>query len=144
MSKYIVFSVLVTGVFLLSCQGSSEQKVRPINPNGDSELALLMRDMEVEARLMKSEIVEGHKPAVKNFFKEIHTAEATEPEKVASEAYRMYASAYHNALGMLDESEKADVPVAYTAMVESCMNCHREMCPGPMVRIKKLYLPDLM
>jgi len=144
MNKYIVFSAVVIAVLLLSCQGSKEQKVRPINPNGDSELALLMRDMELEGKRMKSEIMEGHKPEVKKFFKEIHEAEATEPEKVASEAYRMYANAYHNALEMLDESEDVDVPIAYTAMVESCMNCHREMCPGPMVRIEKMYLPDLM
>jgi len=63
---------------------------------------------------------------------------------VASETFHMYARAYHNALEMIDESEEDDVPIAYTAMVESCMNCHREMCQGPMVRIKKLYLPDFM
>lgn len=144
MNKYIIFSVVAAAVLLLSCQGSTEQKVRPINPNGDSELALLMRNMEVEGKRMKSEIMQGRKPEVKNYFREMHEAEATEPEKVASETFNMYARAYHNALEMIDESEEDDVPIAYTAMVESCMNCHREMCPGPMVRIKKLYLPDFM
>jgi cytochrome c556 len=28
----------------------------------------------------------------------------------------------------------------YNLMVEACMNCHRSYCPGPMVRIKKLYI----
>jgi hypothetical protein len=29
----------------------------------------------------------------------------------------------------------------FNIMVDNCMNCHQKMCPGPMVKIKKLYIP---
>ena len=34
--------------------------------------------------------------------------------------------------------ERLDV---YSEVVDVCMTCHTQMCPGPKVRIKKLYLP---
>mgnify|MGYP000070704993 CR=1 FL=1 len=51
-----------------------------------------------------------------------------------------YADAYLNMLEQLKVSSKEDTAILFQGLVESCMNCHRAMCPGPMVRIKKLYL----
>jgi cytochrome c553 len=38
----------------------------------------------------------------------------------------------------LRDAPPTDALDKYTAMVATCMNCHEQSCPGPMVRIKKL------
>lgn len=30
----------------------------------------------------------------------------------------------------------------FNRMVDQCMNCHTEFCPGPKKRIRKLYLKE--
>ncbi len=111
-----------------------------INPNGDSELALLMRDMYDDAMVMKIRIKEDKKPKVSRLFEELHTADATEPDKVATEEYTIFSNAYQESLATLKKSAADDVHDSYQGMVQSCMNCHQVMCPGPMVKIEKLYL----
>lgn len=135
--------VLLLSCFVMLMACADEKKVKVINPNGDSELALLMREMYEDGQRIKKQIVNGEQPEIITRFKEIHTADATEPEKVNTDAYRMYADAYLNALNMLENSNEDDIHVNYGAMVQSCINCHQVLCPGPIVRIKKLELPEL-
>jgi len=45
-------------------------------------------------------------------------------------------------LEQLRASPKGATETLFQGLVESCMNCHRAFCPGPIVRIKKLYLKD--
>ena len=99
-----------------------------------------MRDMFDDGMRMKQQIENGDKLEVLAKFEKIHTAQATEPEKAASKKYKMYADAYLNLLEQLKVSSKEDTADLYQGLVESCMSCHRAICPGPMVRIKKLYL----
>ena len=112
------------------------------NPNGDSELALLMREMFDDGMRMKQQIEEGEKLEVLAKFEKIHTAQATEPEKAASEKYKVYADAYLKRIEQLKASSEEDTKGLFQGLVTSCMNCHQAMCPGPMVRIKKLYLDE--
>lgn len=131
-------------LLVLACTdlNSSKSSLPPIqpNPNGDSELALLMRDMFNDGMRMKGQIENGDKLEVLAKFEKIHTAQATEPEKAASEKYKRYADVYLEILEQLKVSSEEDTGILFHGLVESCMNCHRAMCPGPMVRIKKLYL----
>jgi hypothetical protein len=120
---------------------SSLPPIQP-NPNGDSELALLMRDMFDDGMRMKGQIENGDKLEVLAKFEKIHTAQATEPEKAASKKYKRYADVYLELLEQLKVSSEEDTRILFQGLVESCMNCHRAMCPGPMVRIKKLYLKE--
>lgn len=138
------FLILLTMLFILACSDNDPSKsaLAPIqpNPNGDSELALLMREMFDDGMRMKQQIEKGDKLEVIAKFEKIHTAQATEPEKAASKKYKLYADAYLNMLEQLKVSSEEDTEILFQGLVESCMNCHRAMCPGPMVRIKKLYL----
>ena len=134
MKIFTVASVLFTIVILGACQ--SEQKA-PLNPNGDSELALLMRAMFDEGMTMKSAIAEGKHPKVKIDFEDILTADATEPEKAASDVYKAYAQSYISIMeGFKDKNSNPEE--LYEAMVSNCESCHKALCPGPLVRIKKL------
>jgi len=139
MKKLLVFLTLASSVYVLSCTTDTNAK-KPLNPNGDSELALLMRAMFDDGMRMKAQIARGEKPDVAVAFEKIHTADATEPEKAASAEYQAFALSYVQAVKALKEALPGEAEPYYTGMVNACMNCHQALCPGPAVRIKKMYL----
>lgn len=130
-----------TFFLILACQDNSNKPVvAPVNPNGDSELALLMRAMFEDGEGMKKKIEAGELPLNVAQFTQIHTAQATQPEKVNTDAYRKMTADY---LASVDALKAADVHNAkdiYNSVISKCMSCHQAVCPGPMVRIKKLYV----
>lgn len=144
LSVTLLLSLLIFLTFACSDATPDNASLPPIqpNPNGDSELALLMRDMFNDGMRMKQQIEKGDQLEVLKQFEKIHTAQATEPEKAASPKFKMYADAYLNMIEQLKVSSPEDTKVLFNGLVESCMNCHRALCPGPMVRIKKMYLKD--
>lgn len=147
MKYLIITSLLILFGIAISCSEENNEHVTKwtSNPNGDSELALLMRDMFDDVMRMKMQIKDGKKPEVLKKFKDIHTADATEPEKAASNDYKAFANAYLAALENLEKAEPDETKLLYQGLVNTCSNCHQAMCPGPLVRIKKLNLPkDLL
>lgn len=144
--------IIVAAMLLLACNQTEEEAtsnedmpdvVLPAgNPNGDSELALLMRQMFEESLNMRRAVLKGEKPKVSLDLAKIHTVQATEPEKQASESYKAWGTAFLNAVKMYNEAPKSEAKEAYTLMIDQCMNCHGQLCPGPTVKIKKLYLPN--
>jgi hypothetical protein len=115
-----------------------EQVQKPLNPNGDSELALLMREMFDEAQLIKTQIDNGDPVEVNVEHEKILTAHATEPEKAASEEYRAFAGLYLKSIESLRSANAEEAGAIYSNVVVNCMACHKELCPGPVVKIKKL------
>ena len=113
-----------------------------VNPNGDSELAILMRDMYDEGMLVKQSIIDGENPELKLNYDHIHTATPTEEGKNQSTEYLLFAKAYEASVERFKNASPHDRPAAYQNMVDNCMSCHKEVCQGPMVRIKKMYLSD--
>ena len=141
--KYGV-AALSAGLLLIACGGDSSQKPNGIiNPNGDSELALLMRDMFEDGMLTKQQILDRRTPEIKCDYTRIHTAAATQPEKVATAEYKLYANAYEVSVETLLASDPAKRADTYQTMIAACMQCHQTMCPGPMVKIKKMYLSEV-
>ena len=141
-----ILVVLFFPVFLLRC-GPEECAQRPegnfVNPNGSSELALLMKKMWEENMQVKKDLVaKKSRSDVKLQYADIHTAEATEPEKAASDIYQSMAAAYLKSVENFEEARFITGHEAFNGMVDNCMNCHQQLCPGPMVRIKKLYIKE--
>lgn len=141
----IIFGLF--GLFVLGVACSEEKteipKVdniiqQPINPNGDSELALLMRAMEEEVKRIKDQVDKGEPITITINHEEILTAHATEPKKAASPEFKAFAAAYLQAIEALKTATPGQSATIYDQMVSSCMSCHQTMCPGPMMRIKKL------
>ena len=127
----------------ISCQEKACKKPKsgnPINPNGDSELALLMREMFTESDSLRQLISEGKKISGLKRFREIHTANPTD-SAVSGPLYTAFAKAYIQSIDKL-ETEDAATIFNFNNMVTQCMNCHTEFCPGPRKRIKKLYLNE--
>ncbi len=135
-----LFAILLISSFgLLSCGDKTKSAV---NPNGDSELALLMRDMHEDGMRTKQQILDGEQPDVKVKYHALNSASATEPEKAASQAYKSFATYYEATVKSLLESNEGNRAESYQTMVDACMSCHQELCPGPMRKIKRMYLSD--
>ncbi len=136
---------LIAVVFLSSCNTetkmaiSAENKTQPsLNPNGDSELALLMRDMYDEAERIKTQIKNEEEVTIDLDHESILTAHATEPEKAASPEYKAFAKAYLQSLESLQAANQLQLESQFNHLIANCMACHQSLCPGPMVKIKKL------
>lgn len=89
---------------------------------------------------MKKAIKAGETPVHWERFEAIHSATPTNPA-VKGYIYEGFAENYLaqvDRLAMMDTADHAE----FNILVDACMACHREFCPGPMVRIKKLYLPE--
>ncbi|MCF8465444.1 MAG: hypothetical protein K9G41_11415 [Flavobacteriales bacterium] len=132
-----IIAVLIFGI--VACGQKQEcKKPRPVNPNGDSELALLMRDMFEESDSLKQLIIEGRLLTGLKKYEDIHSAIPTDPT-VKGPVFEAFAEAYINSLKELESSDSSSV-FKFNTMVDQCMNCHAEFCPGPKKRIKKLYI----
>ncbi len=119
---------------------SNENTVKPLNPNGDSELALLMRSMYDDGMAMKLAIKNGDAPLSHIDISKLYTSEPTVTGKADTPEYQAFALAYEAAfkgLGQAQEDQKAQ---AYKTLVNSCIACHKSVCPGPIVRIEKMKL----
>jgi cytochrome c556 len=152
-NKSAVIGILLLFIFcFVQCSTNTENKTvekvnsdstascksKPLNPNGDSELALLMRKMLRSSESLKEMIKQGNLP--KEFpeeFLKIHTAKPTDSEtKKAS--FDGYATNYLNNLQTLYNSPKAELTSNYNALIHSCASCHAEHCPGPLKTINNL------
>ncbi|MBT8232808.1 MAG: hypothetical protein KJN84_09275 [Bacteroidia bacterium] len=134
LSFLVLFSLM-----LFSCN-QDKKCVQPINPNGDSELALLMREMFDNSMAVKTEFLKNHEIKELKKFDDMKSAEATEPEKAKSDLYAAMADSYLASVETVNKALSENYIDTYNGMVENCMACHKTMCPGPMVKIKKLYI----
>lgn len=141
MVKLLTTATLVSFIIWIACN-TEDPKRKMINPNGDSELAILMRDMFDEGMLVKQRVINGEEPAMKLAYHHINTAAPTVEGKTATIEYKLFAKAYEASVERFKNASGADRVSAYQNMVDNCMNCHNSICRGPMVRIKKMYLTE--
>lgn len=111
---------------------------KPVNPNGDSELAVLMREMMSSAGNLKEMVKQGNLPEkFPEEFLKIHTAKPTDSDtKKAS--FDGFANNYISNLHALYSSPKEDLTQNYNAVINACASCHSQHCPGPLKAINKL------
>jgi hypothetical protein len=113
--------------------GQEEHKV--------SELAQMMRDMaafadSTKAHLdRKEELLPYPEP-----FKNMILAEST-PGMVDHATFDPFALAWLRQLDSLYAAPAARRDEAYNGLIQHCAVCHGTVCPGPLVRIKKMYKP---
>ena len=108
------------------------------NPNGSSELALLMREMQTYSNIAKGDVKNGKKPgAYPVSFDKIYTAEISESMS-KSEYYKSFADLYIMSVKNYATSSPENRVDTYNNMVSACLACHSQHCPGPVPVIKKL------
>ncbi|MCB0764233.1 MAG: hypothetical protein R2815_03170 [Flavobacteriales bacterium] len=107
-----------------------------------SELALLMRTLAAHADSVKAALAAQEElPPFPKEAKTLFTATPTEGMEIDPITYPTFGKDYLKKLDALYRAERTDRAQAYNALVLGCANCHTTHCPGPMMRIKKMYVP---
>ncbi|MGD1842761.1 MAG: hypothetical protein ACFB0B_17970 [Thermonemataceae bacterium] len=151
MRKYIVLaSFLLCGVYFYNCRTTAQtQKVtqsvasdtiKAIRfPNDDSELALLMREMYTDTEQIRQALLAGKLPPdFREKFAQLHTATPTDSSTKNPQYEAMGAAFLQHTQRMYAAKEDSTRLQAYGLMVQMCIACHQNQCPGPLKRIQKL------
>lgn len=141
MRKSWIGIITISG-FLVATHIACGNQPKSLNPNGDSELALLMREMYDDGMKTKQQLLDGKQPEVHVKYKKIHTAEITQGLKVDAESFSAFATAYENAMDSFISTDASNKVAAYQLMVNTCMSCHQIVCPGPKVKIQHMYFTE--
>lgn len=106
-----------------------------------SPLAALMRDMTAFADSTRQHLLRGEEllPYPERF-KQMLTAEPT-PGMMDHRTFDPFAFSYLHQLDSLYKVIPAQRQAAFDELVQYCAACHGQVCPGPLVRIKKLRMP---
>jgi len=99
------------------------------NPNGDSELAVLMRRFVDDLRDARP-LLEANKPVPKLLpaHRRMRCSWPTKPEE-RNERYDTLAVAY---LVMVKAYDDAPGKVTYNGIIAGCIACHSQSCGGPI------------
>lgn len=141
-----IFRLLpVLFILVLAAACAKEKPATPavINPNGDSELALLMRAMFDDGMEVRTALLEDKHRKIKCDYKSIHTAIPTETQKIDSVTFNPFARAYVEAVEAYNEATRDQRVSTYLHMVNTCVQCHQSYCTGPLRKIKKLQLSEI-
>lgn len=144
---YFIVLLGITGI--VACENTEESpqpappKVEDVNPNGSSELALLMRQMHTSAAKAKAALQSGEVPEITVDYSAITTAMPTDASMVDFEGFLPLAKGYTAAMASLQSAtDSASAATAYMQMINTCLACHQQSCRGPIPRIRKLKLQD--
>ena len=141
-SVFVLLFALIS-IFNNACTSSKteEECEKPLNPNGDSELSLLMRDMvkhlETEKTLITDGKIQGDYPAK---FEKINSAVRSSPD-MGGEHFDDFSLMYVSALKAYHQSDSINQRIDnFNNLVSSCIVCHSKECPGPVKTIEKMYI----
>ena len=112
----------------------------PLNPNGMSELAALMRQMLGDLQRVRSELLADPPgpatiPAVHRRIRCSWPTDATTREPV----FDGRAQTYLRAVARFNHAAR-DRHARFDEVVDACLSCHENSCQGPMVVIRPLRL----
>lgn len=132
---FILFTIIFT-----SCQSDSDKKATKY-PNESSELAQLMRDLADEMASAKKDLNQGKRINLSDY-SAMKTAEATKPEVPKTSTYQQMTDGFLAQVQAYNESEDQS-KVGFNSLVNTCIACHENLCPGPIVRIEKLLFKNV-
>jgi hypothetical protein len=145
--QLIVIGCLIGASFFVSCQNEKTAEEmdnceKPsLNPNGDSEMALLMRAMESDLKAQRAALLEGTTPPpITANVEDMLSATPSDESFLNSnfEGFVGVMKASFNAYTALEGNEGRIE--AYNNVVTGCVTCHQSYCPGPVKRLQKLII----
>mgnify|MGYP001183846319 FL=1 len=127
--KYLIYIYIFISI---ACNQNKK-----INPNGDSEMSLLMREMVISLDDIRS-MIQDDKINKKVYFdfKKIHEAEVTD----SSFLFDGFDLMSNNFSSLLDSLELNVNSKNYNNLIKSCLSCHILVCPGPISKIDKMFI----
>jgi hypothetical protein len=146
MTKKAISLYTIGALFIASCTSSNTnqescKKEGDLNPNGSSELSIVMRKMATHLAENRDALIAGKGiVAAPKEIDDLLTAKKTD-EEIDKTIYDGYAKLYQQRI--IELNETADKPdslkiKAHNNLVSTCRDCHSNFCPGPMVVINKL------
>jgi cytochrome c553 len=107
-----------------------------------SELALLMRRMAAHADSVKAGLARGDKslPPYPKEIAKLLTATPTKDMHIDPITFPTFGKDYQAKVAALYKAKPQQRAQAYNAVVQACANCHGSHCPGPLMRIRKMYV----
>lgn len=138
----VFFGMLACGEAKEDAGSANKDEKTALPEHEVSELAQLMRDMTAFADSTKSRLARGEDllPYPADFAR-MTTAVPT-PGMVDHRTFDPFAFAYLKQLDSLYKVPVAQREQAYDELIQYCAACHGQVCPGPLVRIKKLRMPQ--
>lgn len=103
-----------------------------------SGLALLMRGLADDMQHVKDVIVKDGvlSDSVKLDYADMKSVDKTDPS-VTGEVFDAMADSFLATLEQMKSRQKFSEE-DFNLVINSCMTCHQQFCPGPIVRIRKL------
>lgn len=148
MKKILITFCILLSIAIVACNDSEKPKESTQeecknetikDPNDPKPMALMMRTMANNCDSMRLEINNGKTvDSIKYPLMPFWTAEPTDSANLV-ELFYNNASEFEIAYRTL-MSNKEHQKENYTAVINSCVNCHNSFCSGPLRRIKKLPL----
>lgn len=113
------------------------------NPNGVSELAKLMRNMQYELANARGQILRGEEiTKMRARFSPIRCSWPTTPGD-RNESFDASARAYLAAVSALDAAPPAGRAAAFDGVLNACRACHEHTCTGAIVAIEGLRIAPM-
>ncbi len=111
-----------------------------VNPNGMSQLAVLMRTMMDDLKTARVAVETNQSsPQMWTRHRNIRCSWPTKPQD-RNPQFDAMAVAYLAAIKAL-EAQPQDRKAAYNTAVQACLACHAQACPGPVEIIEPLLVP---
>lgn len=109
------------------------------DPNNAKPMALMMRQLALNADSMKAQLLRGESlDSLKYPFIRFYLAEPTDPNVLQPLFYenaRLFQEAYQALFAHPKEQVKY-----YNLVIGKCVNCHESYCSGPLKKIRKLFI----
>ena len=141
LSRIFIFLILISNSF--SCQETGRKTPKPLNPNGDSELALLMRELQTNTSIIEKVNFDSSEKSNNEYFAKLiesrhklTEAEPSDKNLKSTNTYSNFVKMYNYSVSnFLDNNIKTN---NYNNMINNCISCHQQFCLGTISTINKL------
>lgn len=103
-------------------------------------MSALMLQMYEDNAALKKMIINGED--ISEFFQDyqkVHTATLTDPNDRTPQ-FNAFSHIFLSKQKIVFKTDRDSLKEKFNNTVNSCIDCHRISCPGPIPRIKKLYI----
>ena len=146
MRSELYYIAIFVGLSLAGACNSANEQPAPEKKKTrytDSELTLYMRSMESEAKLWREQIIAGQDLHIPDHILDSITLSTPTADKIKNkEKFEAHAKFFQQHIDSLQLAPQASLTDRYNLMVTACIDCHQSFCPGPIKRIKKLYIQE--
>ena len=141
--------IVPLALLLASCQNADPKASKAVPPSVDppvqkshvyspSDLALEMRDIYAKLKIVGHEL-KNNEPVTDSLllgYERVLEVSGIEPADT-NQSFQAFAQLWLGRVGAF-KAEKSEEN--YNAVMDGCVACHQERCPGPIPKIKRLKL----